>query len=52
MKQLILAISGLIFGIILIVFGFVQKHKQSDYTETTAEITEITVEAGTGDDSV
>ena len=51
MKQLILAISGLIFGIILIVLGFVQKHKQSDYTETTAEITEITVEAGTGDDS-
>ena len=51
MKQLILAISAFIFGIILIVLGFVQKHKQSDFTETTAEITEITVEAGAGDES-
>ena len=51
MKQLIGAVTALVLGIILIVFGFVSRHKQNDYTETDAVITNIETEPGTGDES-
>ncbi len=51
MKQLIGTIIALVFGIVLIVLGFVTKHKQSDYTETTATITNIETEPGAGDEA-
>ena len=51
MKQLIGAVLGLLFGIVLLVLGFVQKNKQDNYTETTAEIVQIDIEPGAGDES-